>query len=139
MSTTSRVALVCYGISAFVGMLFGVIYLIRPRFMPYHSEAVQSSWTDLDQNMRILILALMRVSGAGLLATGIAVLVLLAIPFRAGEAWSFYAIPLIGLCMSAGSLYATILVKTRTPGSPPVGLASLSLVLILIGFIFSVL
>jgi hypothetical protein len=89
--------------------------------------------------MRVLILALMKVSGGGMLATGVAALVLLAIPFRAGEAWSFYAIPLIGLCTSAGSLYATILVKTRTPGSPPIGLASLSLMLIIVGFIFSVL
>jgi uncharacterized membrane protein len=139
MSTTSLVSLVCYGLSACVGMLFGVIYLVRPQFMPYHSEAVQSSWTDLDPNMRVLILALMKVSGGGMLATGVAALVLLAIPFRAGEAWSFYAIPLIGLCTSAGSLYATILVKTRTPGSPPIGLASLSLMLIIVGFIFSVL
>lgn len=64
-------------------------------------------------------------------------LILLIIPYRAGDTWSIYAIPLISLCTSSGTLYATWLVKTRTPGNPPLGLSLLALGLTIIGFIFS--
>lgn len=105
--------------------------------MPYHSEALGLSWTELEENMQVLIIALMRAAGGGFLATGIAMLVLLIIPWRAGDRWAIYTVPAIGLCTSLGTLYATLLVKTRTPGTPPVILSLITLVLTVIGFILS--
>ena len=53
--------------------------------MPYHSEALGSSWSDVEPKTQVLILALMRVAGGGFLATGLAISILLIIPFRAGD------------------------------------------------------
>ncbi len=53
--------------------------------MPYHSEALGSSWSDVGPKTQVLILALMRVAGGGFLATGLAMFILLIIPFRAGD------------------------------------------------------
>ena len=131
------ISFISYGFVALISIIFGFIYLIKNQFMPYHSEALGLSWSDLEPNLQILILALMRVAGGGFLATGLAMLILLIIPFRAGDSWSIYAIPIISFCTSSGALYATWLVKTRTPGNPPVILSLLALILTIIGLIFS--
>ncbi|MGK7949110.1 MAG: hypothetical protein AB4368_09980 [Xenococcaceae cyanobacterium] len=137
MSTTFLISFISYSFVAVVSIVFGLIYLIKNQFMPYHSEALGLSWSDLKPNFQVLILALMRAVGGGFLATGLTMLILLIIPYRAGEIWSIYAIPAISLCTSSGTLYATWLVKTRTPGNPPLGLSLLALGLTIIGFIFS--
>ncbi len=138
MLTTTLISLISYSCVALVLIIFGLIYLIKNQFMPYHSRAIGLSWSDLEENMQVLIIALMRAAGGGFLATGLAMLILLIIPWRAGDTWSMYAIPAISLCISLGTLYATLLVKTRTPGTPPVILSFIALVLTIIGFIFSI-
>lgn len=138
MSTLSLISFISYSLVALVSILFGLIYLIRNEFMPYHSKAIGSSWSDVERNLQVLIIALMRAAGGGFLATGLAILILLIVPWRAGDTWSIYAIPTIGLCGSLGTLYATLLVKTKTPGTPPVILSLLAIALTIIGFILSV-
>lgn len=138
MSTTQYVSFISYSLVALISILFGFIYLTRDSFMPYHSEALKSSWSDLETNLQVLILALMRAASGGFLATGLAMMILLIIPFRAGNIWSIYAIPAISLCTSVGTLYATLLVKTKTPGNPPVMLSAIALALTIIGFVFSI-
>ena len=137
MSTTFLISFISYSFVAVVSIVFGLIYLIKNQFMPYHSEALGLSWSDLDPKKQVLILALMRAVGGGFLATGLTMLILLIIPYRAGDTWSIYAIPTISFCNSSGALYATFLVKNRTPGNPPLGLSLLALGLTIIGFIFS--
>jgi hypothetical protein len=118
MPTLSLISLICYTIVALIFLLFAGIYLIRNQFMPYHSQAIGLSWIQLDSNLQVLILALMKVAGSGFLVTGLTLLILLMIPGRAGETWSIYAIPTLSFCMCLGSVYATWLVKTQTPGTP---------------------
>ena len=138
MTTTYLIAFVCYGLSALISMLFGAIYLVRSRFMPYHQEALGKSWQQLDQNLQALLLGLMRTAGGGLLATGVSVAILLLIPFRVGESWSRYSIPVIGLLCAIPALYATILIRSRTQARTPVVASSIGVGLIMIGFILSI-
>lgn len=138
MTTTYLIAFVCYGLSALISMLFGAIYLVRSRFMPYHQEALGKSWQQLDQNLQALLVGLMRTAGGGLLATGVSVAILLLIPFRAGESWSKYSIPVIGLLCAIPALYATILIRSRTQARTPVVASSIGVGLIMIGFILSI-
>ena len=137
MSSTFLISSIGYGFVAFILIIFGSIYLMKNQFMPYHSEAVGFSLSDLEPNFKVLIIALMRAAGGGFLATGLAILVLLIIPWRAGNIWSIYAIPAIGLCTLSGTLYATLLVKMKTPGTPPVILNFIGLGLTIISFVFS--
>jgi hypothetical protein len=56
MNPTYLAAFVCYGLSALLSMLFGIIYLVRSTFMPYHQEALGKPWQQLDQNLRVLLI-----------------------------------------------------------------------------------
>ena len=129
---------ICYGIVALISFVFGVIYLTRPQFMPYHSLALGKPWSEVEPNIQILILALMRVAGAGFVATAIAVTILLR-PFKAGEQWAIYGIFSICACTSLGSSYATFLVQNKTPGNPPFKLSLGTIILTVAGFLCSIL
>ncbi|MEM8673167.1 MAG: hypothetical protein AAGF83_04755 [Cyanobacteria bacterium P01_G01_bin.67] len=106
--------------------------------MPYHSLALAKPWSEVEPNTQTLILALMRVAAGGFVATGIAILVLLAFPFSAGEKWAIYSIFAIASCTSLGSSYATYLVKSRTSGNPPFKLSLGTIILSVVGFICSI-
>lgn len=138
MKITYLAAFVCYGLSALLSMLFGIIYLVRSTFMPYHQEALGKPWQQLDQKLRVLLIGLMRTAGGGLLATGVSAAILLLIPFRAGESWSIYSIPAIGLLTAIPALYATIIIRFQTRAHTPVAASSIAVGLLVIGFILSI-
>ena len=129
---------ICYGINALVALIFGVIYLTRPEFMPYHSLALAKPWSEVEPNTQTLILALMRVAGGGFIATGIAILILLCIPFQAREQWAIYSIFIVCFCSSFSSSYATFLVHNKTSGKPPLKLSLVTVLLSLVGFFCSI-
>ena len=129
---------VCYGAIALISLIFGIIYVTRSQFMPYHSLALAKSWSEVEGNTQTLILALMRVAGGGFISTGIAIIILLCIPFQAREPWAIYSVFSIACCTSFSSCYATFLVHSKTPGNPPFKLSLATLVLTSIGFICSI-
>ena len=137
MNTTSLAAFVSYALAALLSIAFGTIYLVRSQFMPYHQEALGRPWQQLDQPLQTLLLGLMRTAGGGLLAGGISIAILLLIPFRAGESWSLYAIPVIGLVTVLPALYATVLIRSRTQGNTPIAASARGVGLLVIGFILS--
>lgn len=107
--------------------------------MPYHGKAIGQEWDELPANLQVLLLALMRACGGGLLGVGLCLTILVIIPFQSGAIWAMYAISGIGLVASLSTLYATYLVKTKTPGTPPVGMSVLAIGLFFIGFLLSLL
>ena len=137
MTLATSAASACYLVAAGLSAMFGVVYLTRSEFMPYHGKALGQEWDELAANLQVLLLALMRACGGGLLAVGLCVAILVVFPFRNGASWAEYAIPGIGLVASLSTLYATYLVRTRTPGTPPIGMSVLASGLFLIGFLLS--
>jgi hypothetical protein len=63
MSTLFLISFISYGCVALLSILFALIYLTRNQFMPYHAEALSLSWSELAEEMQVLILALMRAAG----------------------------------------------------------------------------
>ena len=125
---------ICYGATALLSLTFGIIYLTRRQFMPYHSLALGKPWSSVEANTQTLILALMRVAGGGFLSSGIAIAILLLIPFAAGERWAVYGIFAVSLIMAVASGSATLMVSRDTPGNPPLWLSMAAIVLSLLGF-----
>jgi hypothetical protein len=137
MNTVRLAASICYVLSALLLMTFGVMYLTRSKFMPYHQQAIGIPWENLDTRMQTLLLTLMRVSGGGMLAVALSVLVLVLGPFREGNVWAIYALPAIGLASGLPILYATIFVRKRTQTSSPVGISAFGVAIVVLGFVLS--
>ena len=66
----TKIALAIYLIIGLIDLVLGVIYFTSDQFLSYHSQAVGTSWQEVDFGTQTLILALMRVAGGGWLALG---------------------------------------------------------------------
>ena len=134
MKKTRQAAMVGYVISSIPLAVLGVVYLLRPEFMPYHAEAVGRSWADVEPAFQILILALMRTIGGAFLALALATVVIATKPFREGQAWATWLLPAVGLMAVSASFMATTSVARNTPGNPPVAVILGSGVLLVLCF-----
>lgn len=135
--TAARLALACHGLAALLLLAFGVMYLTRSEFMPYHRDAIGLGWGELHPRVQTLLLGLMRTAGGGFLASSLAMLLLLAFPFRRGERWARWAVPAVGVAVAAPALYVALLLRARTPASPPVLVVAVGLGLIGLGLVLS--
>ncbi len=77
------------------------------------------NWGGVPARFQVLILALMRAVGSGALAVFVLEWFLLFVPFRQGAKWARVAIPLGGLIISLGALYAMVYVSTNAAPLPP--------------------
>lgn len=119
MSQRKKIVSILYGIIAVASLILGSIYLFSNQFMPYHQEALETSWEDIDGRVQTLILALMTVAGGGWIALGIFTLTLILIPFRQDQIWASYLIPVSLLSFYLPTLMATLSVLENTPATPP--------------------
>ena len=133
MNVLSITSAICFIIVMLIGLLFAGMYLFRKKFMPYHADAVGKPWSDLDREVRILIIALMRVVGGGWLASSVAMGIFLYFIFLKGMELSALTICLTGLAVAVPTLIATLIVRSRTDARPPVGAAILAIVFLLAG------
>lgn len=120
MSGFKRTACVLYSVVGIALLLMGLIYLFTPRFMPYHSVALQLRWEDLDDNARGMILGYLKLGAAGFLTAGGTILLLTWIPFRQGQSWANWAVPGIATLYLVVLHAAVWTVMVRTPASPPI-------------------
>lgn len=125
----------CYALIAIIFVAFGIVYLTRSEFMPYHQVALQREWEKIEKELQTLILALMRVTGGCFLGTGVTIILLIFAYLKSQILIILWIIPVLASLTSLGAVYATVLVKTRTPGNPPIKLSLLSIVLIILGVV----
>lgn len=133
MITKMRVAVFCYGFNVVGLFIFGLIYTFSGEFLPFHSDAIQTSWSELSEPVQILYLGMMRTEGAGLLATSLAIFILLLIPFKKRETWSYWAMTAIGIVEQVPSMLGAYYTSQATPASSPWQLNLLGIVLLIIG------
>ncbi len=125
----------CYSLVALLGFIFAFIYLTRPEFMPYHADAVGMSWREVDANIQVLIIALMRVSGGGWLATSFSISFLLIAGRKFQTVWLSVALVLVGLAALIPSLLATLYVKSHSSAEPPWLAAIVGILLLLVALV----
>ena len=114
----------------------GGLYLSIDEFMPYHSEAVQADWSELDINLQGLILGLLKALGGGAFVAGFATLYMAFASFRKSTEPYKVLLPSVSTGYSALLCYATYTVQMSTPGNPPL---LLTFILVVMGLVASVL
>ena len=88
---------ICYSVAALVSIAFGLVYLARSTFMPYHRDALSTSWEQLDKPLQALRLGLIKVAGGGFLTSGISPYFCFRFPFgpaNLGRALLYQLFPL---------------------------------------------
>lgn len=131
-----NISFILYAITALLSFTFGLIYLIKDRFMSYHSAAVEKSWNQLDSKFQTLILALLKVCGGGMICNALAITTLLIFSFH--SRWANFALLLISLSETIPTFIANMIVKLRTKASPPWLITLITIILIIIAFILGI-
>ena len=124
-----------YSIVAALTFLFGVIYLTRKQFMPYHAQAVETPWEKVDSKFQVLLIALLKVAGGGMLSNSLAIVCLLFLAFMPGAGWANPALFVTSLSEGLANLWATSIVKFKSKANPPWLLSLIIVCLSVAGFI----
>jgi hypothetical protein len=132
MSRKRKIAFVVYFLSA--PLLEGLIYLFSTEFLPYHQESIGVALSDLSPNFQVLFLAFLKATGAGMVCVGIAMLIILFIPFRRGDSWARWAISAIGILYYLLATYISLMVLLKTPGKPPWFINVFGIILLVLAF-----
>lgn len=128
MNLNQRISFGLFLVIAMLMIATGMTYLTAPTLMPYHLDAIQSSWNELSVGMQTMSINFMKSVSAGFLSSGLAVLVLLFLPFRKGERWAAYAISALVFTQVGIISLRTYDVAVNTAASPPL----LPLILVLV-------
>lgn len=97
----------------------GLVFQFSSEFLGFHSDVIQTKWQQLEPMTQVLYLGMMRTEAAGFLASGVAIALLMVIPFRRCELWSCWAMSLIGLVEYCPTFLANYHVSSVSPASPP--------------------
>lgn len=113
------VAMVAHAIPTTGLLLQGLLYVTTSTFMPYHADALGTTWEALPSNYQGFLIGVIKAMGGGSIGVTLALILLLLIPFRRGDSWARWAVPLIGTVFTALTAYAAFTIDARTPASPP--------------------
>lgn len=137
MTTIQGIAFVGFMVSAIAFLANGIVYLAAHKIMSYHCDAMGKSWNGLPKGMQVMSLCFMKSVAAGMLSTGIAMVMLLLFPYRSGELWSEIAVSLIAMLESGIVASRVVIVRKKTKGRPPFAPSILLLAITIISALFT--
>lgn len=130
-----NISFYCYAAATISTLLFGLVYATRKQIMPYHLKALETTWDAIDTKYQFMLRVLLNGGGFFGLSSGMFMLILLWIPFRAGQLWAGYTIGAVGLVGALPLGFIVYQVKTKTKGDPPLLLISIINLLLVTGLI----
>jgi len=116
-----KAALAIYLFIGAIDIILGVRYFSSKEFMSYHSQAVGAPWQEVDLGAQTLILALMKVAGAGWFVLGFFTIILALAAFKTGSAVARWTLPMGTLIFYLASFAATWGVYQETGAPTPWG------------------
>lgn len=137
LSARVKIALSCDLIVALTAVAVGLVYLFSPRVMPYHQRVLGIEWSQLDPGIQLILLGLLRGTGLAALVTGLAVAILLLIPFRRGEPWARWAIAGLALTVLVPGAWTARGLELASGAATPWQLLVAGIALVLAGFLLS--
>jgi hypothetical protein len=138
MSLRRKISFWCYFLVGLLVAGMSMVYIFTPRILPYHERAIGVPWEELKPGFQLFLLSSLRLGGALALASSIALFILLFIPFRRGETWARWAIPVFSLPSLIALTYVPVHIALRTNANPPLAIFFIGDILFITAIIFSI-
>jgi ABC-type Fe3+ transport system permease subunit len=97
MEKRLKVAVIMLYVFAAFLILFGLLYLLSPRIMPYHERFLGKTFEELDPKTATLSLASLKVVGALALSMGIGFVLMIRFQFSRGDKYAWWIILVMSL------------------------------------------
>ena len=134
-----NLALAAVLLVALAGIVFGVRYMRREAFLPYHAAVAGTPWAELDSGVQVVILGMLKIIGGGFTTFGVTLL-WLSFALRDGARWAPWAILTISAAALGPMLYVALKLRAFRPDAPtPVRPTVAMMVLIVVGIGLSIL
>jgi hypothetical protein len=118
---------------ALSGILFGVRYMRRDAYLPYHAAVAGKPFSELDPGIQVTILGMLKIIGGGFATLGVTLL-WLCFALHEGVRWAPWAILTISAVALGPMLYVAITLRTFRPEAPtPVRPTLVMIALIVVG------
>jgi uncharacterized protein YjeT (DUF2065 family) len=128
-----NLALAAVLLVALAAVLFGVRYMRREDFLPYHAAVAGKSWSELDPGVQVVVLGMLRIVGGGFVTLGVALL-WLCFALHSGARWAPWAILTISAVALGPMLYVAVKLRTFRPDAQtPVRPVLVMMILIVVG------
>jgi len=137
MNKRDKIAFIIYLFTSVLGFAFGIAYQACSTFMPYHHQAIGINWEDLGPGLQVMLKNFVNFAGAGFITGSLSCLIMLLIPFRRGELWANWAIPLLLIVFNVFCLYVSATVAVETGASTPWPLSIVTIIVVLAAYIIS--
>jgi hypothetical protein len=133
-----NLALIPLLLVALAVIVFGVRYMRRDSFLPYHAAVAGKSWSELDPGVQVVILGMLRLIGGGFATFGVTLL-WLCFALHGGARWAPWAILTVSAIALAPMLYVAIQLRSFRPDAQtPVRPTLVMMVLIALGIGLSI-
>ena len=109
-----NLALAAVLLVALGGILFGVRYMRREAYLPYHADVAGKSWNELDPGVQVIILGMLKIVGAGFATLGVTLL-WLCFALHEGARWAPWAILTISAVELGPMLYVAMRLRAFRP------------------------
>jgi hypothetical protein len=116
---------------------WGLVFLLRSEFMPYHAVAVGMPWSEVPPPFQVLILTLYKLAGGAWVVIALSLFLLLFGPFRQGVPWARRAIPALILVQGAGVMHAMAYITRNSSATPPWTFTVAVMVLAVVAFVIA--
>ena len=138
MNNAKLIAVLLYSIVVFITAGAGLQFMTATQFFDYHAQAAGVSWSSLNPDLQMLILAGFKVTGAGFLTVALNLALMILFSFtKHAKSWSGVAIPLVGLVFWSVVLSTTLLVFSATGAAAPWGVSLFCVMSLLVGLFIS--
>ena len=117
MEKRLKVATIMLYVFAAYLILFGMVYLLSPRIMPYHERFLGKTFEELDPKTAYLILASLKVVGALALSMGIGFVMMIRFQFSRGDRYAWWIILVMSLmALVPITVISFFIVGVHSPG-----------------------
>jgi hypothetical protein len=128
-----NLALAMLIVVALGGILFGVRYMRREAYLPYHAVVVGKPFAELEPGVQAIILGMLKIIGGGFATLGITLL-WLCFALHKGEGWAPWAVLTISAAALVPMLYVAITLRSFRPDAPtPVRPTLVMIILVVTG------
>ena len=109
-----NLALAAVLLVALGAILFGVRYMRRDAYLPYHATVAGRSFADLDPGVKIIILGMLKIIGSGFVTLGLA-LMWLCFALHGGAGWAPWAMLSVSAVALGPMLYVAVQLRAFRP------------------------
>jgi hypothetical protein len=109
-----NLALAAVLLVALGAILFGVRYMRREAYLPYHAAVAGKSFGDLDLGVQTIILGMLKIVGGGFVTLGVTLL-WLCFALHEGVRWAPWAILSVSATALCPMLYVAVRLRAFRP------------------------